>query len=140
MEKQIKARSFSYRFIFKIVCVSLLMSVNLSVLQAQTNITKTSPAEIKYVGVKDEQLIFQVDFLNEASETFTIEVKDQNGYQLYEGKFKSSGFRKQFAVNKVEMDNNSLVFVITTKSNRQKQVFDVNATSRVIEEVSVVKN
>lgn len=87
----------------------------------------------------NDKLLFGVEYNNDNAEPFTVEVKDGEGYVFFNSRFKDKKFRKFFAIDKSELEKTSITIQLATKGNIQKQVFDVNTTSRLVEEVSVVR-
>jgi hypothetical protein len=139
MEKQMKTQVSKARYsVLKLAMICLLLVNTVSLLQAQTN-TNNPQAEIKYVGVVDDKYVFEVVYPNETQNVFSLEIKDEEGYQFYFSKFKQKSFKKQYAIDKFEMGNGSITFVISGQNGVQKQVFDINSSVRTIDEVSVVK-
>gem|GEM_PF-4236187 len=139
MEKQMKTQVSKARYaFFKLAMICVLFFNSAAVLHAQP-LTKSPEAEIKYVGVVDEKYVFEIVYPNDKLNVFSVEIKDQQGYQFYFNKFKQKGYKQQFAIDKFELGNGSLTFILATQGGVQKQVFDINATSRTIDEVSVVK-
>jgi hypothetical protein len=139
MEKQMKTQSSAVRStIIKVVMVWMLIVNSFAAIQAQK--TSTSPnAEIKYIGIVDDKLVFEVEYKNASEVPFILEIRDGNGFEFYTGKFKQKNFRKKYAIDKSEIGNTSISFVVASQGNVQQQDFDVNASSRLVEEVSVVK-
>ena len=78
-----------------------------------------------------------MEYNNVNDEPFTVEVKDGDGYVFYNSRFKDKKFRKFFAIDKNELDKTSITIQVATKDGTQKQVFDVNTTSRFVQDVSV---
>ena len=139
MEKQMKNQLLKARYtFFKLAMICMLLVNSAAVLQAQT-LSKSPEAEIKYVGVVDGKYVFEVGYTNDAQNVFSVEIKDEQGYQFYFGKFKQKGFKKQYAIDKAELGNGSITFLLAAQGNVQKQIFDITTTSRTIDEVSVVK-
>ena len=139
MEKQMKTQSSTVRnAILKLVLVWLLIVNAFGIAQAQP-LSDSPSAEMKYIGMVDDKLVFEIEYKNESQNVFTVEIKDEDGFQFYQGKFKQRAFKKQFAISKDELRNNSITFVLAAQGKLQKQTFDINATSRLVEEVSVVK-
>lgn len=137
MKKQkttLKSRTNLYRLLL----AGLLLIGSTSLVQAQENAASSSEPNVQYVGVVNAKYVFQVEFQNEAPD-FTLEIKDQEGYQLFADRFKSKKFKKQFAIDKTNFSDNGITFIFTSQGKVQKQVFDINTTSRIVEEVSVVK-
>ena len=139
MEKQMKTQSSTVRnTILKLVMVCLLIANCFGTINAQS-LPKSPAADIKYIGMLDDKLVFEIDYKNEAQNVFTLEIKDEEGYQLYHGKFKQKAFKKQFAINREELGNNAITFLIAAQGIVQKQSFDVNTYNKALDEVLVVK-
>ena len=123
---------------FKLAMVSLLLFNSFGILQAQS-VSKSPNAEIKYVGMLDNKLVFEVNYKNEAEAGFILEIRDGDGFEFYSAKFKQKNFKKRYAIDKNELGNISLTFVLASEGNLQQQEFDVNTSSRVVDEIRVVK-
>lgn len=115
----------------------LLAMSSFSVVKAQ-NANKPE-ADIRYAGTYNDKLIFEVDYKNDTQEPFTLEIKDGEGYVFYNSRFKEKSFRKYFALDKSELFKTSITIQVATKNAIQKQVFDVNTTTKTVDEISVVK-
>jgi hypothetical protein len=140
MEKQMKTQTTtSIRSSFaKFLAAGLLTAGSFSMVQAQDS-TKTPEADIRYAGTMNDKLLFGVEYKNESAQPFTVELKDADGYVFYVSRFNDKQFRKFFAIDKYELDKASIIIQLATKDGIQKQVFDVNTTSKMVQEVSVVK-
>ena len=123
---------------FKLAMVSLLLFNSFGILQAQS-VSKSPNAEIKYIGMVDDKLVFEVNYKNEAEAGFLLEIRDGNGFEFYSAKFKQKNFKKRYAIDKNELGNISLTFVLASEGNLQQQEFDVNTSSRIVDEIRVVK-
>ena len=123
---------------FKLAMVSLLLFNSFGILQAQS-VSKSPNAEIKYIGMVDDKLVFEVNYKNEAEAGFLLEIRDGNGFEFYSAKFKQKNFKKRYAIDKNELGNISLTFVVASEGNLQQQEFDVNTSSRIVDEIRVVK-
>ena len=123
---------------FKLALVSLLLFNSFGILQAQS-VSKSPNAEIKYIGMVDDKLVFEVNYKNEAEAGFLLEIRDGNGFEFYSAKFKQKNFKKRYAIDKNELGNISLTFVLASEGNLQQQEFDVNTSSRIVDEIRVVK-
>ena len=140
MKMRMKTPAFVNRYaMVKLLMVWLLIVNGFSFLQAQDSLPKSPSVEIKYVGVLEDQLVFEVAYDPSEKESFSVEIEDQDGFQFYYGRFRQKAFKKQYAIDKADLGNNTITFVLATRNGVSKQVFNVAASSRVIEEVSVVK-
>ena len=139
MEKQMKNQlsGIVYAF-FKLFLVALLLLQSTVILHAQT-VIETPGAEIKYIGVVDNKLVFQINYRNDGPTPFSLEIKDNQGYQFYFGKFKEKSFQKLYAIDKAELGENELTFEFSAKGKVQKQVFEINTSSRLVEELNVTQ-
>ena len=139
MEKQMKTQVSKVRqAAIKLAMICVLFVNSAAVLHAQP-LTKSPEVEIKYVGVVDDKYVFEIVYPNDNLNVFSVEIRDQQGYQFYFNKLKQRSYKQQFAIDKFELGNGSLTFILATQGSTQKQVFDINTSSRTIDEVSVVK-
>lgn len=139
MEKQMKTQASKARYaFFKLAMICVLLVNSATLLQAQSR-PNNSQADIKYVGLVNDKYVFEVVYQNDAQDMFSLEIKDGQGYQFYFNRFKQRGFKKQYAIDKFELGNGSITFVLSAQNGVQKQEFDINSTTRTIDEVSVVK-
>jgi hypothetical protein len=140
MEKQMKNRTTTARNVFfKLALSAIIAAGSFTSANAQNSAVTSPTPQIKYIGSLGDKIVFQVDYDNKSQDGFSVEIKDYQGFQFYFDKFKDKAFKKKYAIDKAELGNNSITFTVTTKAGVQQQVFDVNTTSRVVEEVSVVK-
>lgn len=140
MEKQMKNQHSATGKAVRQLAVAFFLTLgSFGSLHAQNNAPKSSDATINYVGTSGENYVFQVDYANAAQKDFFLEIKDQNGFQFYSGRFQDANFKKRFAISKEELAGTSLTFTLSIKGTDKVQTFDVNTTSRLVEEVSVVK-
>ena len=138
MEKQMKTQTAANlrRSFASLLAAGLLTAGSFSTAQAQEK-TKTADADIKYAGTINNKLVFGVEYSNDNEQPFFVEVKDAEGYVFYSSRFKDKKFHKFFAIDKSELSKGSLVIQVDTKAGSQKQVFDINTTSRLVEDVNV---
>ena len=139
MEKQMKTQSSTVRnMIIKVTMILVLAANSFGAINAQ-NLTNSPNAEIKYIGIVDNKLVFEVEYKNASEVPFILEIRDAQGYEFYTGKFKQKNFKKKYAIDRSELSNTSISFVLASKGNVQQQEFNINASSRLVEEISVVK-
>ena len=135
MEKHTTAK----RKITRLLLAGFLATNSFGFVQAQQSPSKSIGAEIKYIGLLDSKLVFQVDYHSTEQKAFFIEITDQDGFEFYSAKFKQKGFTGRYAIDKHELGNNTISFTVLSDGREVKQSFDVNTSSRSIEETSVVK-
>ena len=109
--------------------------------QAQSTVTgagQTENAIVKYLGMQDEMIVFNVSYTNPEGSKFQLTVKDQDGAQLYQNIFSEKSFYKQFRLPKGEKDR--IVFIIRNgKDADVVKTFEINVNSRFVQEVAVKK-
>jgi len=103
-----------------------------------TGAGQSENATVKYLGLQEDMIVFNVSYANPDGNKFQVIVKDQDGTQLYQNLFSDKAFYKQFRLPRADKDR--LVFII--RNGRDADVvktFEVNVSSRVTQEVSVRK-
>jgi hypothetical protein len=100
---------------------------------------KDSPVvEFKYVGLVQNQPLFQLD-LNSLNETdFYVSIKDQRGEVLYSERIKTKKFTRNFRLNTESLDD-AVLKVEVRSGNNKPEVFTINRNTRYFEETSVSK-
>lgn len=95
-------------------------------------------AVIKYLGIQDDMLLFNVSYNNPYGSVFSIIIKDQEGSSLYKGSFRDKAFFKQFRVPNT--DKQRITFVIRNAGDADMvRSFEVNHNSHFVEDVAIKK-
>ncbi|MBS1601226.1 MAG: hypothetical protein JST42_01065 [Bacteroidetes bacterium] len=95
-------------------------------------------ATVKYLGLQEDMIVFNVSYTNPEGNKFQVIVKDQDGTQLYQNLFSDKAFYKQFRLPRADRDR--LVFIIRNGKDADViKTFEVNVSSRMTQEVSVRK-
>ncbi|HEV3325456.1 MAG TPA: hypothetical protein VG052_07610 [Puia sp.] len=98
----------------------------------------TDSATVRYLGMQDDMLIFNVSYDNPKGNKFVVAVKDQDGTQLYQNIFRDKAFYKQFKLPKTDKDE--VIFVIRNGQDAPiVKTFAVNIDSRFVQEVAIKK-
>jgi hypothetical protein len=95
-----------------------------------------STAEVKYIGNNDGEFFFNVLYNNVSGSRFSVAIQDEFGNQLYQSVYSVKKFDKKFKLADSESFG-KLVFVIRNLGDNSVQRFEVNAGSRLVEEVEV---
>ncbi len=98
-----------------------------------------SPLQIKYLGVVDNQPLFQVDFDNESGETYLLSIKADDGTALYTQTVKEKKFSKKIKWNNPDFDRTKLLFTLSNDKSKQSQVFEINTSLREVRDVVITK-
>jgi len=95
-----------------------------------------STAEVKYVGNNEGDFFFNVVYNNATGSRFTLAIQDEYGNQLYQSVYSVKKFDKKFKLADPE-NFGKLVFIIRNLGDNSVQRFEVNAGSRLVEDVEV---
>jgi len=98
----------------------------------------TPAVSLKYLGVVQNQPMFQLD-LNSTEETeFYVSIKDQYGQVFYTEKIKAKNFTRNFRLNTESFDD-AVLKVEVRDGNKKPEVFTINRNTRYYEETSISK-
>ena len=98
--------------------------------------TITSKLDLKYVGITNDGLEFDVKYNNISGKYFTFVIKDENGDILFEQSYNNKQFIKKVQLPQVG-DVKSLTFIIVSDRNKLMQSKEVKITTNIIEDVLV---
>lgn len=132
-----RAKSILGKFVF-----GMLLLTAVVVVQAQSpthaTVEKENPVVVKYLGIQDDMVIFNVSYKNPSGDKFSIIVKDQDGTQLYQVVYNEKSFFKQFRLPRA--DKSKFTFIIRNfKEADIAKTFEINVNSRFVEDVAVKK-
>lgn len=109
-------------------------------LQAQERIKSLNTAvAIKYIGMVDDNPLFQIEFDNKNTETYHVSIKDEEGNILYNEKFRDLKYSRKFKFERHDGQEMKLTFVLAGEKESQTQVFEVSTSIRVIQDVVVTR-
>jgi hypothetical protein len=98
----------------------------------------TPAVSLKYIGVVQNQPMFQLD-LNSVEETeFYVSIKDQYGQVFYTEKIKAKNFTRNFRLD-TESFEDAVLKVEVRDGNKKPEVFTINRNTRYYEETSISK-
>jgi hypothetical protein len=101
--------------------------------------TKDTPVvALKYIGLVQNQPMFQLD-LNSAEETdFYVSIKDQYGQVIYNEKITAKNFTRNYRLDTENLDD-AILKVEVRDGNKKPYVFTINRNTRYYEETSISK-
>jgi len=98
----------------------------------------TPAVSLKYIGLVQNQPMFQLD-LNSVEETdFYVSIKDQYGQVFYSEKIKAKNFTRNFRLDTGSFDD-AVLKVEVRDGNKKPEVFTINRNTRYYEETSISK-
>jgi uncharacterized membrane protein YkoI len=133
-------RVFNTSVFSKLRAIAVIILISAASVKAQDYASNTlSPknANVKYLMTQNDNMFFQVQLDNEDGDKFSVAVKDQEGAVLFQEIYNDKKFDKKFRLPKT--DDGKVVFVIKNLKDNTAQTFDINAFTRTIQEVVVVK-
>lgn len=114
----------------------LLLSFN--AINAQVAKTSVNNADVKFVGTKEEMLVFNVTYDNTPGDKVVVSVNDKKGNSLFTQSYSDTTFNKQFMIPK-EFENSKLYFNIQNLKKDLSSTFEVSAKEQVIQDVTITK-
>lgn len=106
--------------------------------QSIDKVSESEPAVVKYLGVQEDLVLFNVHFKNPGGQKFSVIVKDQDNTQLFQRVYTDKNFDKQFKLPRA--DRNRITFVIRNfKGEDISQHFAINVNTRYIEDIAIKK-
>jgi hypothetical protein len=98
--------------------------------------TADSPVNVTFIGSQDGSYIFDVQFDNNAGDSYYVAVVDDAGNTLFKGLYADKKFDKKFKLPSGEGINN-VSFVIRNLKSNAAFTYAVNTTQRQVEDVVV---
>jgi hypothetical protein len=104
--------------------------------QSHKDTPAANPVNVTYVGSQDGNYIFDVQFDNNAGDTYYVAVVDDAGNTLYKGLYADKKFDKKFKLPAGD-EINTVSFVIRNLKNNNSFTYAVAAQQRQVEEITV---
>ncbi len=101
-------------------------------------LSSSNQASVQFKGSSDNALLFEVKVANTNGDKFTITVTDKDGDILYKNDFSEKGFDKKFKLLKSD-DIAGYNFKITSSNKDLEQVFAINASTKMVDDVVITK-
>lgn len=95
--------------------------------------------ELKFIGNKENQPVFQLSLTNTVEDEYTVTFRDEYGNILYTEKFKGASITKKFLLKSEDFGDASLNVVVRSKNNNTTEVYSINRSHSYVEETVVNK-
>lgn len=95
------------------------------------------PAELKYLGSRDDQPQFQLVLSNTESDEFVITIRNKTNEVIHKEKIKGVNLSRKYQLNLGDADATGITFEVVSKTTRSRVAYTVNATSRLVQDVSI---
>lgn len=101
----------------------------------------SNPAiELKFIGHSNNQLVFQLNLKNaEEEEEYVINITDKEGNTIYTERIKGVNISKKLLFNKEEIGDDVMRVKVRSKKTNVTETYEINRSTRVVEETSVNK-
>ena len=127
------------RFIAIAFMTVFTVAASTAIANDSSRVNKTIPVELKLVGNVNDQPIFQLSYTGTEQDEFTIVLRDEDGNALYRENIKGEGFTKKFLLNKEEIGEGTLRFEVSSKKFDKVAVYEVNRSTRQVEDMVINK-
>ena len=101
-----------------------------------TGTTSANTADVKYIADNNGGYLFNVIYNNISNSRFSVIILDANGDQLFQSHYSDKQFNRKFKLAQPE-EFGRLTFIIRNLADNTVQRFEVDANSRLIEDVEV---
>jgi hypothetical protein len=126
----------NYGFI-AIALVALTFAFSNTAMANEEGPTKNS--ELKFIGNKENQPVFELNLRSTVADEYTITFRDEYGNVLYTEKFKGAGLSKKFMLKSEDFGDAALNVVVKSKLNNSTEVYSINRSHTYVEETTVAK-
>lgn len=133
MKKQIMR---SLKIFVKGSFLALMLTCNVYAVAQPFGDPIVKAASVKHISTTTDKIVFQLSLDNETGEKFSVSIKDMAGMTLFQEIYSEKKFEKRFVFNKSE-NIGKLTFVLRSIKDNQTQVFEINAITRLVENVDV---
>ena len=104
--------------------------------KGSTGSSSAGTADVKCIAGNDGAYLFNVVYNNISNTRFSVVIQDAEGNQLFQSLYSDKKFDKKFKLAQPE-EFGGLTFIIRNLADNSVQRFEVDANSRVIEDVEV---
>ena len=99
----------------------------------------THTTELKFIGNKENQPVFQLNLNNSIEDEYTVIFRDEYGNILYTEKFKGANFSKKFLLKSEDFGDATLNVIVKAKNANTTEVYSINRSHSYVEETVVNK-
>jgi len=104
--------------------------------KGSTGASNAGTADVRYIVGSDGAYLFNVVYNNISNSRFSVVILDADGNQLFQSQYSDKKFDKKFRLAQPE-EFAGLTFIIRNLADNSVQRFEVDANSRLVEDVEV---
>ena len=123
----------------RVLAVSMAMLISMAVVSPVNANGGGDTVELRYIGIMQNQPLFQLDFTGSRDSEFLIVVRDEFNNVLHRENFRGGNGNRKFLLNTEEIGDSQVRFEITGKTLDKTIVFEINNESRTVKDVVVSK-
>src|SRR3954453_6587157 len=136
MTKQLINSIEKKAFTFIVAFTLIFSSYATSFASPASRVKDGKSSYISYTGLKDNFLVFKVDYQNDLAEPFQLVIKNEQNEVLYKKMFEAKPLNTNVLLTELP-DNSKLTFTIETKKNSFNQTFTIDTNVKTIQEYVV---
>jgi hypothetical protein len=96
------------------------------------------PVELKYIGIVKEHVLFELSYFGDkAAEEIKVTIIDVYGNSIFSENISGTTFSKRFLLNKDEIIETPLRFVVTGRKSKETKIFEINRNVQFVEEMVI---
>lgn len=123
-------------FAFLVAFALIFSTYATSFATPESRVRDEKASYISYKGLKDNYLVFKVDYKNEMAQPFQLVIKNGQNEVLYSKSFEAKPLNTNILLTEIP-DNSKLTFLIQTKKSSFNQTFAIDSKVKTIEEYIV---
>ena len=126
----------------KIIAIAFVFTFSLASMENSAHgiySKSNNPVELKYIGNENNQPLFQLNLNNDEADEFVVTLKDLSGGVIYSEVVKGKLISRKYRLNTDEIGISEIRFEVSSKRSNTKTVYSVSSTSRVVEDVVIIK-
>lgn len=98
-----------------------------------------NPAELKYIGGSNNHPQFLLNLNNKETDEFTIIIRNTAKEILYKERVSGANISRKYQLNTEETNASGVTFEVVSKNNKNRVVYAVKETTRLVQDVSITE-
>ncbi len=126
----------------RVAIIALVAAISTAFVNPLMASTKTDPpaVEVKYIGLKDNNPVFEVAINTKKTDNYYVSVKDEAGEILYSEKLQGTTLSRKYRIDtEEEIKAGGLIFEIWSANTNKTEIFTVGVTETIKRDVAVNK-
>jgi hypothetical protein len=95
--------------------------------------------DLKFIGNNQEQPVFQLSVNGTEEDEYTVTFRDEQNNVLYSGRIKGTTISKNFQLNTEDGADGELSVEVKSKKTNKADVYKINKTTSITQEIVVNK-